>query len=169
MADIKEVIKTILNKSCGDFPTKVVDGVVISLGEGENTRHVDKDALSLGLPHWRWPRDKIPLDDETVALIHAYHFLEHLTGEDAISLLCEAQRVLKSGGLFYYGIPLAGTELSYHDLTHKSFWSEDTITNLLYNEYYEIEGKPTELNLCGQCIIGIVERNLMLYGCLIKG
>ena len=103
---------------------------------------------------------------------HAYHFLEHLTGEDGIQLLKEVQRTLKIGGIFQYGIPLSGTVLSFQDLTHKSFWNEKTFETLFENAHGQNpEGgiyTGWKLNPIAQLIVGVVSRHLMLVGQLIR-
>lgn len=128
----------------------------------------------LGLPNWRWPQQKLPCGDNEADFICAYHFLEHLSGEDAISFLAEVQRALTKGGVFQFCIPYFDSELANQDLTHKSFWTEDSFKILFNNSYYE----PKDGVLADQFrwkmkvhtifIMGIVRRNLCLLGQLVK-
>jgi hypothetical protein len=141
------------------------DAPTIGLGESGKFR---RGKVSLGLPDWCWPRDPIPAADGTIALIHAYHFFEHLTGEDAIKMLAECQRVLVPGGIIQYAMPLAGAELSYEDLTHKSFWTESSMKTLLHNQYYSPSGTEWQLRIHYQVITGVVARNLIVLGQLVK-
>ncbi len=53
---------------------KADDGVKLNLGAGNK---IIPGAVGLDLPKWNADTDNIPYADETVALIHAYHFLEH--------------------------------------------------------------------------------------------
>lgn len=123
-----------------------------------------------GYPEWWWPRDKLPYKNGEVGLIHCYHFLEHLKGEDAISFLQEAQRVLCYGGILQFCIPKAGSEISFQDLTHKSFWTGDSFKILFNNPYYDPnEGQiKWEFDVHYLVMAGIVERNIVLLGQLVK-
>lgn len=145
-----------------------IPGLSIGLGEsGIKKFGID---LSLGLPDWRWPRDKIPAADESVAIIYAYHFLEHLTGEEAIEMLWECQRVLKVGGILQFCMPWAKAEIASQDLTHKSFWTESSFRTLMNNPYYDpsADEKKWRLRQHYLVISGIVERNICLMGQLVK-
>lgn len=124
-------------------------------------------AVALGLPEWCWPRDAIPAGAETVGVVHCYHFLEHLSGEDAIAMLREFERVLVPGGVVNFCIPYYNSNLAAHDLTHKSSWCEDSFTNLFKNSYYDPAGSwRLKQHFC--VIMGIVERNIVLVGQLVK-
>lgn len=173
--DHRELAELALSRDIGELKQPPKQGVTVCIGE-TGWRKSDPNSTVLGLPDWCFPVDAIPLDDGTVKLIHAYHFLEHLTGHDAIKFLVEAQRVLKVGGILQYGIPYYKSELASQDLTHKSFWTESSFKMLLENDWYnpldQVEGIDPEfkftLKIQSQCIIGVVERNLMLIGQLIK-
>lgn len=127
-------------------------------------------AKSLGLPKWNYPRDPIPAEDGSVAMIHAYHFMEHLPGETAIQFLAEAQRVLMVGGILQFCMPYYNSNLMSQDLTHKSFWSEDSFRNLFRNDYYDASAGKIfwKFHVQSIFIMGIVERNLSLLGQLVK-
>lgn len=158
-----------MDREIGTLVRATGSGISIGLGEGGQT--VKKSGhLSLGLPSWSFPRDRIPCSDGSVGIIHCYHFIEHLTGDDAIDLLMDVQRVLLVGGIFQYCIPLANTEMANHDLTHKSYWTESTFQNLMENKWYDPSGCGYEWKLRRQyqVIAGIVERNLALLGQLVR-
>jgi len=143
-------------------------GLSIGLGESPDATKRHGRDLSLGLPDWEWPRDRIPVEDETVGIVHAYHFFEHLSGEDAIEMLFEIDRVLVMGGVLQFCIPWGKSELAIQDLTHKSLWSESSFRNL-FNTYYDPKlGRELRLRQHYLVIAGIVERNLALLGQLVK-
>jgi hypothetical protein len=100
-------------------------------------------------------------------MIHAYHFMEHLEGVHVILFLREAERVLIEGGIVNYCVPYYSSGLQAQDLTHKSFWNEDTFKNLFDNTYYNPAGDWL-LKVHFQIIVGVVERNLALIGQLVK-
>lgn len=158
------------------LPNLIDDPGGISVGLGEGGASVKSSGSSagnhypLGLPSWCWPRDPIPFGDGSVSIVHCYHFIEHVSGEDAIKLLMEVQRVLKVDGVFQYCIPLANTELANQDLTHKSYWTESSFRNLMNNEWYDPSGCLFEWKLRRhyQVIAGIVGRNLVLLGQLVR-
>ena len=161
----EELFKIGLDRSLPDLlqpPT----GISVGLGES-GTKRLGRD-ICLGLPNWQWPRDRIPCDDETVAIVHAYHFMEHISGEDAISMLAEVQRVLMPGGIFQFCIPYAHAEIAFQDLTHKSFWTESSFRMLMRNPYYAPSGHVWRLKEHYLVIAGIVQRNLCIMGQLVK-
>ena len=163
----RSLAKLALDRDIGGLE-KPKPGITIGIGES-GTKKSSED-ITLGLPSWEFPKNPIPTRDSEVSMVHCYHFLEHLTGEDAILFLKEVQRVLMYGGIFQYGVPYYTSELAYQDLTHKSFWTESSFKMLMNNPYYEPEttGFKWELQIQSQCIIGVVGRNLMLVGQLIK-
>jgi len=124
-------------------------------------------AIALGLPHWVFPRDRIPAKDETVSTIHCYHFLEHLHGNTAIAFLREAERVLQPDGVMNYCVPYYTSNLHAQDLTHQSAWCEDSFKNLFGSVGYDVAGS-WKMKVHFQLIAGIVERNLALIGQLVK-
>ena len=66
----------------------------------------------------------IPYPDGSVAVIHAYHFLEHL--EKPVAMLAECQRVLRPGGVMNIVVPYYTSQMMAHDLTHRHAFCEDT-------------------------------------------
>lgn len=122
---------------------------------------------ALGLPDWSFPEQPIPAPPDSVADIHAYHFLEHLTGDDAIKLLREVERVLVPGGVMNICVPYYSSSMQAQDLTHKSVWCETTFQTLFDNKYYDPAGQ-WKLRVHTQFIMGIVERNLALFVQLVK-
>ena len=73
--------------------------------------------IGLDLPEWNADTDPIPYPDGSIAVIHAYHFLEHL--KDPVKMLADCQRVLRPGGLMNIVVPYYTSQMMAHDLTHK--------------------------------------------------
>jgi hypothetical protein len=128
---------------------------------------------ALGPPDWVFP-DEIPAADDSVGEVHAYHFLEHLSGADAVAFLREVERVLiPERGVFSFSIPYYSSILAVQDLEHKSFWCEESFRKLFEEETYthhEFAGadKPWKLRVHFLLIAGVVARNLALVGQLVK-
>jgi len=145
------------------------EGLSIGLGES-GIKKVAADR-SLGLPEWHWPHDPLPMPDASVAIFHAYHFFEHLTGEEAILLLQAIEKKLVPGGIVQFCTPYYKSNMASQDLTHKSYWTEDTFKTLFNNAYYDPSAGRTQawsLRVHFQAIIGVVERNMALVGQLVK-
>jgi SAM-dependent methyltransferase len=142
-----------------------LDGVKLNLGAGNK---IFPDAIPLDLPKWNADTDPIPYPDESVSVIHAYHFLEHI--EKPVAMLAECQRVLRPGGVMNIVVPYYTSQMMAHDLTHRHAFCEETWKITFRNPYYKVSGSPEEwkwdvgLNI----IIGIVERNLCLMTQLIR-
>lgn len=148
---------------------------ILHLGAG-NTKQPWPDAwadrvVDLDLPGWdanspgRWNN----LDDESVAGIFAFHFLEHL--EDPAGFLYDTQRILMPGAPFTIIVPFYNTQGAVQDLTHKHFFCEDTWKILMQNEYWDTsmgEGRKWQLAVGTNILIGIAERNVALMTQLIK-
>src|SRR6516162_2310318 len=99
------------------------DGRAFDLGA--SGLYVAPGATALGPPSWVFPRDSIPAEADSVGTIHAYHFLEHLSGEDAVALMREVERVLiPERGVFNFSIPYYSTSLAVQNLEHRSLWCE---------------------------------------------
>ena len=109
----RSLAKLALDRDIGGLE-KPKPGITIGIGES-GTKKSSAD-ITLGLPSWEFPKNPIPTRDSEVSMVHCYHFLEHLTGEDAILFLKEVQRVLMYGGIFQYGVPYYTSELAYQDL-----------------------------------------------------
>ena len=136
---------------------------------GASGKYVAPGAEPLGPPKWVWPRDPIPAANESVATIHAYHLLEHLSGADAAALIREIERVLMPGGVFNYSVPYYSTTLAIQNLEHKSPWCEDTFKNLFEDDTYDHEqGRDWRLSVHFQVIVGLAQRNLALVGQIVK-
>lgn len=158
-------------------------GLTLELGPGQSDRVPTDEKLRW--PEWDAARELrkihttpgnwelehlIPYPDGLIAEIHAYHFFEHLTGEHAIRLLLDIQRVLKPGGVLNVVTPYYNSNLQAHALDHKSFWCEDTWDWLFNQDYYTDHTPEGGWRLTKHfCIImGIVERNLCLMTQIVR-
>jgi hypothetical protein len=146
------------------------DGPVFDVGA--SGKYVVPGATPLGTPEWRWPRDKIPSADDLVGELHAYHFLEHLRPEDAVSFLREVERVLiPERGVFTFSVPYYSSVLAVQDLEHRSSWCEETFEKLFFEETYQHDSdsaRPWRLRVHFLLIAGVVSRNLALVGQIVK-
>lgn len=91
--------------------------------------------------------NKLPFEDESIDEIRTSHFLEHLTFEEVLFIMNEFYRVLKPGHLLDIIVPHGLSFAGMADLSHKTFFTEDTFgyftpENQYYYEWtYEHEGK----------------------------
>jgi hypothetical protein len=117
------------------------------------TRAAGWDALSMAL---------LREGDDTIGTIYCFHFLEHLTGHDALMMLREFERVLVPGGVANIVTPYYNSQMQAHDLDHRSVWCEETWKIIFDTPYYGDKGKwLLRVNFC--LIAGVVERNLALF------
>ena len=134
-----------------------MSGTQLEIGQGNNpicgTMHLPSD--------WRAPSD-MDILDESISAIWAHHFMEHLTGTDALSTLREMERVLLPGGMINLVIPYYSSQMQHQDLDHKSEWTEGTFKSMFDNPHYDDKGE-WKLNVHFCCIMGIVEKNLSLF------
>lgn len=143
-----------------------ITGEWLDLGCGKNPVH---GAAGLDYPLWDGSKDPIPRPDNSIASVYAMHFLEHLTGEQAIRCLREIERVLLPGGLLYVVVPHRLGSLAYEDLDHKSLWTEETWRVLFRDDYYtKHRQRPWQLRVAFNMIAGLSERNLAVLSVLVK-
>lgn len=140
------------------------DGPQVNLGAGSSALPgVD----NLDVPEWKAPL--LPYDDESVAAVYAFHFLEHLDKDMIIAQLREIERVLMFDGIFVSVIPHWSCELAFQDLDHKSFWSETTWGNLMSNPHYrDRKDGAWQLEVQTCLIMGVVSRNLVIVTQIVK-
>ena len=150
------------------------EGVQINLGPGN--KKIIPDTIGFGRKsefhtdcEWEFP-DPLPIPDESVAAVHAYHFLEHFTGEDCLQILRDCERVLVPGGVMFICTPYPDTPGMWRALDHKSAWCEETWDWVFENPYYAggRDNTPWGLELHTCFIMGIVERNRALLSQLVK-
>jgi hypothetical protein len=147
-----------------DYQLPPVEGERINLGAG--SQHIN-GVTPLDKPEWEAPL--LPYGDETVAAVHAYHFLEHLDFDMLLAQLREIERVLMYEGVFNYVVPFWNSQLAHQDLDHKTFWAETTFENLFRNPYYrDRQDGAWQFEIKPQIIMGVADRNLVVVGQLVK-
>ncbi|MHA1225146.1 MAG: class I SAM-dependent methyltransferase [Candidatus Hodarchaeales archaeon] len=78
----------------------------------------------------------LPFSDDTFTRVKAHSVLEHLSSYDLLYVMRECHRVLKKDGILDIVVPIAGTDTSFRDPTHQSFFTENTFS-------YFTKVKPT--------------------------
>lgn len=131
-------------------------GIVLNLGPGN--KHID-GAIPLEYPDWDAECDCIPLPDNSIDMIHCYHFLEHI--KNVPFVISEIRRVLKPGGHVNIVVPYYSSSMQAQDLDHKSCFTENTFKVLFNNDYYQ-KGKVEPMEIATNFIMGDCEKNLCL-------
>jgi len=164
MRNIEQFFKLGMKRDVGELkdPTCLnweCNAIKLNIGCGE---HEIEGAIGLDYPDYDADADAeaIPYDDKSVAVIHAYHFIEHL--EKPIYFLQEAQRVLEVGGIMNICVPYYTSNLYGSDLDHKHVFTENTFKNLFNTKYYNKNRIDWEFKINMSLIIGIEERCLAL-------
>ncbi len=148
-------------RSMGVLAPAVPTGWVLNLGCGEFRLPPGDKNIDLQQPGWTAPY--LTFERESVAVIHAYHFLEHLTGDEVKEMLAECERVLAIGGVMNICVPYARADLAFQDVDHKTFFTEESWETLLQNPYYETMGHELPLAINVNFIAGVVGRNLAIF------
>lgn len=65
----------------------------------------------------------LPHDDNSVEMVVANDFLEHIHPEKVIFVIEEIHRVLRPGGTFQHSTPSTDGRGAFQDPTHRSFWN----------------------------------------------
>lgn len=161
-----------MSRTIPDLVMPPQDLLSINLGAGKK-KVVPGEPIPLDYPVWdaEDPSMWIPFHDASIGTIHAYHFLEHLSGGAVVRVLAECQRVLAPGGVMNIVVPYYNSQLMSLSVDHKTAFCEDTLKNLFTDDYWDYPGAPTggwRLRIGLNVIIGIVERNLCLMTQLIR-
>lgn len=139
-------------------------GFQVNVGAG--TYKILENAESLDYPEWDARTDDMPYENNSVDVIHCYHFLEHMS--DPVKVLLEFQRVLKVGGYANIVVPYYNSHLQAKCLDHKSMFNESTWDNL-FNQYsYDNGSGKWKLEVHTTFIMGVEEKNLALLTQLVK-
>ena len=85
-------------------------------------------------------KDKLPFEDNSVDEILAENILEHI--ENLKLLMNECNRVLKPDRKLIGIVPIAGSNASFKDPTHKRFFVLDTFTYFI-GEHTHFKNKPS--------------------------
>jgi predicted SAM-dependent methyltransferase len=90
---------------------------------------------------------RLPFADNQLERVYASHFVEHLTFDENIFLFNEVYRSLHPGGVFEIIVPHGQSYAGIVDLSHKTFWTEDTFgyftpeNKYHYSWFYERNGE----------------------------
>lgn len=140
------------------------EGLHVNLGSGNSPI---AGALNLDRPDWNAPRlDYVWLHaagvkKDSVAVVHMYHFLEHLTPDDAIRMLKEVERVLMPGGLCKIVVPHAMCPLAYQAPDHRSYWTEEGFQDMFYSAGYDSAyGHEWDMDITWMMVAGVKWSNL---------
>lgn len=94
---------------------------------------------------------KLPFKDGQLSHVYASHFLEHLTFEENLYLFNEVYRCMKVGGIFEVVVPHGMSYAGMVDLSHKTFWTEDTFgyftpeNKYYYSWFFDVDGVRTPI------------------------
>ena len=123
----------------------------------------------LGAEQGWWAGTPLPYDDESVAGIWSFHFFEHLGKDELMDVLRECERVLMVDAVLNIVVPHYISEGAFHDLDHKTFFTESTWRNLMENTYYDgTMDRDWKFRIGLNLIMGLNVRNLALVTQLIK-
>ncbi len=139
-------------------------GIQINVGAGK--WKILENSIPIDFPEYDAENDQLPFEDESIDVLHAYHFFEHI--KDPIKVLKEFERVLKIGGYANIVVPYYNSGLQARHLQHFSQFSELT-WDTLFNEYsYDTGYDEWKLKVHTTFIMGVEERNLSLITQLVK-
>ena len=160
---IEELFKVGMKRDI--IPLRDDYGLQLELGGAAHP--VDSKVIQLDYQSgWDANKDAtMPLDNEWVDVIHAYHFLEHL--DEPQHVLHECQRVLRPGVHMNIVVPYYNSQLQCSCFEHKSFFSEE-VWEHLFEKNCNKYNYQWEFQVGTNIIIGVVERNLCLMTQLIK-
>jgi len=86
----------------------------------------------------------LPYDDNSVDVVRAFDFLEHIPIGKTIFVVDEIWRVLKPGGEFEHFTPSTDGRGAFQDPTHVSFWNINSwfyFTEGPHSGMYDIQSK----------------------------
>lgn len=149
------------------------DGPILNLGCGnklldDSNNPANQMLIDLQIPDWIAPH--LDFDENSVAGIHAYHFLEHLYSDEFRDMMSECYRVLKLDGVMNICVPYAMAEMAFQSTDHKIFFTEESWKALLDEPYYDcMYGKPhLNFDIHTNFVAGVVGRNLSVFTQLVK-
>lgn len=130
--------------------------LVLNLGAGKKQI---SGATNLDYPGWDANIDTIPCPDNSIDVIHAYHFLEHV--KNIGFLMMEMQRVLKVGGHINIVVPYYTSHMQASDIFHEHVFTERTFEKMFNYGYYEKDKIPA-MEIATNFIMADQEYNLAL-------
>ena len=151
-----------------EIPQLLSDFGGLQINVGAGTYKVLDGAEAIDYPEWDARTMRLPYEDESVDVIHCYHFLEHFEGEVVVKILKDFQRVLKKGAYVNISVPYYNSHLQAKCLDHKSMFNESTWDNL-FNQYsYDNGSGEWNLEVHTTFIMGVEEKNMALLTQLVK-
>jgi ubiquinone/menaquinone biosynthesis C-methylase UbiE len=133
-----------------------VEGLVLNLGAGKK---LIEGSIPLDYPEWDANYMPIPYPDNSVDMIHAYHFLEHV--ECINFVMAEIKRVLKPGAHINIVVPYYTSHMQASDIFHCHVFTERTFEKMFRWEYYT-KDKIEPMEIVTNFIMGDCEANLAL-------
>lgn len=137
---------------------------LIQLNIGAGKKLIEGTTV-LDWPEWDAETQPIPYADNSVDVIHCYHFLEHIN--NVVGVMKEIRRVLVPRGHVNIVVPYYTSAMQHQDLDHKHSFTEKTFSHLFNNSYYE-KGKVEPMEIATNMIMGDCNQNLCLVVQLIK-
>lgn len=91
-------------------------------------------------------KEGLPFCDNSCAEIRAWHFLEHMTGDEMIYLMDECHRVLKHDGVMKVQVPDASRPSSWRPLHLQSF-------SLSYFDYLKFDDTKNNWEIASREVV----------------
>lgn len=91
----------------------------------------------------------LPYGDNSVDVVLAFDFLEHIPIGKTIGVVEEIHRVLKPGGLFRSITPSTDGRGAFQDPTHVSFWNCNSFLYFTQKEYRKLYGIKADFEIVG--------------------
>jgi len=82
----------------------------------------------------------LPFDDNSIQVVKAFDFLEHISIGKTIFVIEEIYRVLKPQGLFHHFTPSTDGRGAFQDPTHVSFWNINSWLYFMVDAYRNLYG-----------------------------
>lgn len=130
----------------------------VQLNIGAGHKLIEGTAV-LDYPYWDAETQRIPYADDSVDVIHCYHFLEHIN--NVVGVIREMRRVLKPRGVINIVVPYWTSLMQHQDLDHKHSFTEKTFPHLFNSTYY-VKGKVEPMYIHMNMIMGDCNANLCL-------
>lgn len=106
--------------------------------------------------------EKLPFEDGVFEGIHCRNVIEHVPVEQALALLKESIRVLKSGGVFVLGTEMV-TKKFWNTFGHIKPYPPESIIKLLREKSGESFEKIENVEVVGVLYLGEYYKNKLLY------
>lgn len=161
--DLVSFFELSLNREIPAFERGVSHLQHLNLGAGYKEI---KGTKSLGLPEWDAETMPIPAEDNSIGVIWALGFFDHI--RNVIPLLAECQRVLAPGGTINIWVAYYDSILANQDLDHKSKYNEETWDATFNNKYWKVGQVDWKFRIGLNMIMGLKQRNLSLLTQLIR-